>query len=201
MTTLVDWDAGTLTPARALLWLALSAALFGVLLPPRVTAEAAAYADPITLTSLRAAPTALVLLLALPLLRYRLPRDALPHDALRHTVGGGRPTDNTPKPGQPVTHRMDGDVMDRHAQPRRREQNSLHDCFVFELVGIGRDREVAVRQLFADGAHDLVLDLGDPFERQRARHPDQHLAEQVPAGWAHAQRTESLLWTDDPPTV
>jgi drug/metabolite transporter (DMT)-like permease len=41
---------------------------------PRVTAEAAAYADPITLTGLRAAPTALVLLLALPLLRYRLPR-------------------------------------------------------------------------------------------------------------------------------
>ncbi|MFE7173292.1 hypothetical protein [Streptomyces sp. NPDC057616] len=39
MTTLVDWDAGTLTPARALLWLALSAALFAVLLPPRVTAE------------------------------------------------------------------------------------------------------------------------------------------------------------------
>jgi len=42
---------------------------------PRVTAEAAPYADPIMLTSLRAAPTALVLLLALPLLHYRLPRD------------------------------------------------------------------------------------------------------------------------------
>jgi len=38
MTTLVDWDAATLTPARALLWLALSAAVFTVLLPPRVTA-------------------------------------------------------------------------------------------------------------------------------------------------------------------
>jgi hypothetical protein len=38
MTTLVDWDARTLTPARALLWLALSAAVFAVLLPPRVTA-------------------------------------------------------------------------------------------------------------------------------------------------------------------
>jgi probable blue pigment (indigoidine) exporter len=41
---------------------------------PRVTAEAAPYADPVTLTSLRAAPAAVVLLLALPLLRYRLPR-------------------------------------------------------------------------------------------------------------------------------
>ncbi|MFC8520888.1 hypothetical protein [Streptomyces sp. NPDC057257] len=38
MTLLVDWDARTLTPARALLWLALSAAVFTVLLPPRVTA-------------------------------------------------------------------------------------------------------------------------------------------------------------------
>jgi hypothetical protein len=38
MTTLVDWDAGTLTPTRALLWLALSTALFTVLLPPHVTA-------------------------------------------------------------------------------------------------------------------------------------------------------------------
>gem|GEM_PF-1949429 len=38
MTMLVDWDAGTLTPARALLWLTLSAAAFTVLLPPRVTA-------------------------------------------------------------------------------------------------------------------------------------------------------------------
>jgi hypothetical protein len=38
MALLVDWDAGTLTPARALLWLALSAAVFTILLPPRVTA-------------------------------------------------------------------------------------------------------------------------------------------------------------------
>lgn len=35
---LVDWDAGTLTPPRALLWLALSVAVFAVLLPQRVTA-------------------------------------------------------------------------------------------------------------------------------------------------------------------
>jgi probable blue pigment (indigoidine) exporter len=40
---------------------------------PRVTAEAVPYADPVTLTSLRAAPTAIALLVALPLLRYRLP--------------------------------------------------------------------------------------------------------------------------------
>ena len=38
MAMLVDWDAHTLTPARALLWLALSSAVFTVLLPPRVTA-------------------------------------------------------------------------------------------------------------------------------------------------------------------
>ena len=38
MTVLVDWDAGTLTPARALLWLALAAGVFAVLLPHRVTA-------------------------------------------------------------------------------------------------------------------------------------------------------------------
>ncbi|KUN88138.1 hypothetical protein [Streptomyces griseoruber] len=35
---LVDWDAGSLTLLRALLWLALSAAVLSVLLPPRVTA-------------------------------------------------------------------------------------------------------------------------------------------------------------------
>ncbi|MCX5055136.1 MULTISPECIES: hypothetical protein [unclassified Streptomyces] len=38
MTMLVDWDASTLSPARTLLWLTLSAAVFAVLLPPRVTA-------------------------------------------------------------------------------------------------------------------------------------------------------------------
>ncbi|MEV7389658.1 hypothetical protein [Streptomyces sp. NPDC091215] len=38
LTLLVDWDAGTLTPARALLWVALSAAILGMLLPARVTA-------------------------------------------------------------------------------------------------------------------------------------------------------------------
>ncbi|MFE0516706.1 hypothetical protein [Streptomyces sp. NPDC058964] len=38
MTLLVDWDAGTLTPPRALLWAALSATAFAVLLPRRVTA-------------------------------------------------------------------------------------------------------------------------------------------------------------------
>jgi drug/metabolite transporter (DMT)-like permease len=41
---------------------------------PQVTDVAAGYARPLTLTSLRAAPTAAVLLLALPLLRFRLPR-------------------------------------------------------------------------------------------------------------------------------
>ncbi|MFE9453742.1 hypothetical protein [Streptomyces sp. NPDC006739] len=38
LTLLVDWDAGTLTPARAALWTALSAAVLAVLLPPRVSA-------------------------------------------------------------------------------------------------------------------------------------------------------------------
>lgn len=38
MSLLVDWDAGSLSPPRALLWLALSAAVFTVLLPARVTA-------------------------------------------------------------------------------------------------------------------------------------------------------------------
>ncbi|MEW2396163.1 hypothetical protein [Streptomyces sp. NPDC046862] len=38
LTFLVDWDAGTLTAPRALLWLALSAAVLAVLLPQRVTA-------------------------------------------------------------------------------------------------------------------------------------------------------------------
>jgi hypothetical protein len=38
LTTLLDWGAGTLTPPRALLWLGLGAALFAVLLPPRLTA-------------------------------------------------------------------------------------------------------------------------------------------------------------------
>ncbi|MHC3467430.1 hypothetical protein ACYF6T_01835 [Streptomyces sp. 7R007] len=35
---LVDWDADSLTPLRAVLWLALSAAVCAVLLPPRVSA-------------------------------------------------------------------------------------------------------------------------------------------------------------------
>ncbi|WP_460070748.1 hypothetical protein [Streptomyces sp. YKOK-I1] len=38
MAVLTDWDAGTLTGPRALLWLTLTVALFTVLLPPRVTA-------------------------------------------------------------------------------------------------------------------------------------------------------------------
>ncbi|MFF3849744.1 hypothetical protein [Streptomyces sp. NPDC002328] len=38
LTFLIDWDAGTLTPARALLWLALATAVLVVLLPQRVTA-------------------------------------------------------------------------------------------------------------------------------------------------------------------
>ncbi|MFE3033387.1 hypothetical protein ACFXKY_17290 [Streptomyces canus] len=38
MSLLVDWDAGSLSPLRALLWLGMSAALFTVLLPARVTA-------------------------------------------------------------------------------------------------------------------------------------------------------------------
>ncbi|WP_406121340.1 hypothetical protein OHQ89_04730 [Streptomyces canus] len=38
LSLLVDWDAGTLTLLRALLWLTLSTTAFAVLLPPRVTA-------------------------------------------------------------------------------------------------------------------------------------------------------------------
>ncbi|KUO12672.1 PH domain-containing protein [Streptomyces sp. DSM 15324] len=38
LAVLVDWDAGTLTGPRAALWLTLTATLFAVLLPPRVTA-------------------------------------------------------------------------------------------------------------------------------------------------------------------
>ncbi|MFI6251558.1 hypothetical protein [Streptomyces sp. NPDC051016] len=38
LTFLVDWDAGTLSPARALLWLTLSAVILSMLLPARVTA-------------------------------------------------------------------------------------------------------------------------------------------------------------------
>ena len=38
MALLVDWDAGSLIPLRALLWITLSAAAFAVLLPHRVTA-------------------------------------------------------------------------------------------------------------------------------------------------------------------
>ncbi|MFG2800784.1 hypothetical protein [Streptomyces pseudovenezuelae] len=40
MSLLVDWDAGSLSPPRVLLWLGMSGALFVVLLPPRVTAGA-----------------------------------------------------------------------------------------------------------------------------------------------------------------
>ncbi|MGW1674537.1 hypothetical protein [Streptomyces sp. NPDC002324] len=38
MSLLVDWDAGSLTLPRALLWITLSAAVLIVLVPPRVTA-------------------------------------------------------------------------------------------------------------------------------------------------------------------
>ena len=38
MSLLVDWDAGSLTPLRALLWVTLSAALCAILLPQRVSA-------------------------------------------------------------------------------------------------------------------------------------------------------------------
>ncbi|MFJ9559394.1 hypothetical protein ACIRQQ_05045 [Streptomyces fuscichromogenes] len=38
MSVVVDWDAGSLSPLRALLWITLSAAVCAVLLPPWVTA-------------------------------------------------------------------------------------------------------------------------------------------------------------------
>jgi len=38
MSVLVDWDAGSLTPIRAALWVTLSAIVCAILLPPRVTA-------------------------------------------------------------------------------------------------------------------------------------------------------------------
>ena len=38
MSVLVDWDAGSLTPLRTLLWVTLSAVVCALLLPPRVTA-------------------------------------------------------------------------------------------------------------------------------------------------------------------
>ena len=42
---------------------------------PQVTEVAGHYAQPLTLTMLRAAPTGVVMLLALPVLRFRMPRD------------------------------------------------------------------------------------------------------------------------------
>jgi hypothetical protein len=38
MTLVVDWDAHTLTPPRTMLWLVMTALLFTILLPQRVTA-------------------------------------------------------------------------------------------------------------------------------------------------------------------
>ena len=60
-------------PSAPVLFVAISVVVWGC--TARVTAEAGPHAGPLTLTSLRAAPTALVLLALLPLLRYRLPRD------------------------------------------------------------------------------------------------------------------------------
>jgi probable blue pigment (indigoidine) exporter len=56
----------------AVVVLALAIVIWGT--TPRVTAEGAPYAPALTITMLRAFPTALVLLLALPVLRYALPR-------------------------------------------------------------------------------------------------------------------------------
>jgi drug/metabolite transporter (DMT)-like permease len=53
---------------------------------PQVTDVGSAYAHPLTLTALRAVPTPFVLLLALPLLRFRLPRD---REAWLYTAVGG----------------------------------------------------------------------------------------------------------------
>jgi drug/metabolite transporter (DMT)-like permease len=55
------------------LLLAIPAVVWGC--TPRVTAEAGPFAQPLTLTMLRAAPSAVALLVALPLLRAHLPRD------------------------------------------------------------------------------------------------------------------------------
>ncbi|MET7381315.1 hypothetical protein ABZT08_21240 [Streptomyces sp. NPDC005526] len=38
LSLLIDWDAGTLTPLRILLWVSLAAAVFAVMLPQRVSA-------------------------------------------------------------------------------------------------------------------------------------------------------------------
>jgi drug/metabolite transporter (DMT)-like permease len=56
----------------ATLLLAFSVVIWGI--TPRMTAVGGPHAEPLTLTMLRAVPTALVLLLALPVLRYELPR-------------------------------------------------------------------------------------------------------------------------------
>lgn len=53
---------------------------------PQVTSIASSYTRPLTLTTLRVVPTALVLLLALPLLRFRLPRG---RRAWLYTAAGG----------------------------------------------------------------------------------------------------------------
>ena len=60
-----DWAPGLLALTSVVIWGCTA----------RVTAEVGGHARPLTLTSLRAAPAALVLLAVLPLLRARLPRD------------------------------------------------------------------------------------------------------------------------------
>src|SRR5262249_46461353 len=68
-----ELDGVRAAAASPVLLVATSVVVWGC--TPRVTAEATSHAGPLTLTSLRAAPTALVLLALLPLVRYRLPRD------------------------------------------------------------------------------------------------------------------------------
>jgi drug/metabolite transporter (DMT)-like permease len=58
--------------AFAIALLLLTVAIWGS--TPQMTEVGSGYADPLTLTSLRAVPTPLLLLFALPLLRFRLPR-------------------------------------------------------------------------------------------------------------------------------
>ena len=60
-----DWSPGLLVLTSVVIWGCTA----------RVTAEVGSHARPLTLTSLRAAPAALILLAVLPLLRARLPRD------------------------------------------------------------------------------------------------------------------------------
>ncbi|MDN3027619.1 hypothetical protein [Streptomyces sp. S.PB5] len=136
---LVDWDMGTLTLTRALLWLALSAAVFAVLFPQRVTAGPG-WLDVQSLTTHRRVHTD-------ALVSVQLHGQISSHLILRDTHGNRLELDPRVLVANPLLwHELDTGIR------RSREHGTLHqNTAVLHHLAHKIDDETALSVLRASG--------------------------------------------------